>query len=425
VANNPAIFNGAIAGFVAGYTDARFVTQRDASIYSDMLEAATVFATLVDGMIATDPSLTQTQATALSELVAGAFSERYQVEGPDVDLVKVAQGVVTLYTGESASFIPEPPFGGSVWKEVGGIISPIDTATPSLAGSDCTVDTSSDNFAWGDSTAVDVGAFAGALGTATAIYAVAFADSTANGEYSFAAAGGNVESGANAVALAGGTSTSENDFSVSSGTASGGFSCGLAGGLAQAAYSLAANQSSVAQGPESTAFAGGTTVYQFDFASGLGSIAQSLSSGAATALSGASALNDFAFAAGDASVASGVNAAALAAGLALGNGSFAAVGGSDGGFTSCGIIGPYDAGFDSVYAIGDSDGAFVATNFDGAGGVEITPAAGGILSVGATAHQTTVGAAGGASIPPATPLGYLLVTIPGIGPVAIRYDNPV
>lgn len=47
----------------------------------------------------------------------------------------------------------------------------------------------------------------------------------------------------------------------------------------------------------------------------------------------------------------------------------------------------------------------------------------GDLTLGSPSTETTVGAAGGASALPATPLGYLFINLSGTGPVKIPYYN--
>ena len=47
----------------------------------------------------------------------------------------------------------------------------------------------------------------------------------------------------------------------------------------------------------------------------------------------------------------------------------------------------------------------------------------GDLTLGSPSTQTTIGAAGGASALPATPLGYFLVNMAGTGVVAVPYYN--
>lgn len=47
----------------------------------------------------------------------------------------------------------------------------------------------------------------------------------------------------------------------------------------------------------------------------------------------------------------------------------------------------------------------------------------GDLTLASPSTQTTIGAAGGASAQPATPLGYLLINLAGTGVVAIPYHT--
>lgn len=47
----------------------------------------------------------------------------------------------------------------------------------------------------------------------------------------------------------------------------------------------------------------------------------------------------------------------------------------------------------------------------------------GDLTLASPTTETTVGAAGGATAQPATPLGYIIINLAGTGPVKIPYHN--
>ena len=195
---------------------------------------------------------------------------------------------------------------------------------------------------------------------------------------------------------------------------------------AQAAPSslAAAFNNGIATGEQSFAAAGGVAQGTYDFAVGYGSVANGGRDIGSAAFCGGSTTADAAAAFGSSSLASGIGSFAASEGQATGPGSFVVVGGNDDSFMNCAIVGPYTAGNDSTYALGDASNSYIAVNYDGANGIEINPYDGATLSFGSISTQTTVGGDGGASPPPATPLGFFLVTLNGIGTVAVRYDNP-
>ena len=328
--------------------------------------------------------------------------------------------------------------GGGVFQQLGGAgtaITPVD-ATAAFAMNMGTA-SNPECFAWaGDAQqpndfAMGPGSIAAGDGYNGA---ASFSSANAEGGYAFAAGKGSRALADSAACFGGGQAHNTGDFVAGPGYANGDGTLGacslvgvygataFGGGNAQGDGALSVGVGSTGSG---FSFGGGTTGYSTAIACGPGSLADQVG---ASAFGGGQALDVGDFASGfgataDSGSVGGVGATAFGSSYATGVNGFAACGGQT--VTDYSVaIGPCVAGAANSYAFGATGGPLVTLNDDGLGNIELDCAPGAAFVLGNIPTQTTVGASGGASLPPALPLGYLLVTIPGVGPVAIRYDNP-
>jgi hypothetical protein len=295
--------------------------------------------------------------------------------------------------------------GDSLWMETGGI-----------GGSYQPVDTTA-SFAWASGATASSGGFAGPLATATGSNSSAMSGANALGTQSFAACNGTANgvfdfaAGEGSVA-SNGTSVGAAAFGGAFASNDGAFAC--CAGTASSANDFAAGADSVANGGNSVAFGGGTSSGSSSFAHGASATATNTDdfSGAGGFATGGSSV------AFNGATASGPNSFAANNAGASGSNSFAAAGGNAAGdFSFC--VGQFNTTFSQSYALGGPNTIQIGPpyyvgftmNLDGNGSVELDCGTSQSLTLGNVANQTTVGAAGGASLLPVSPDLYLLVNI--------------
>jgi hypothetical protein len=128
--------------------------------------------------------------------------------------------------------------------------------------------------------------------------------------------------------------------------------------------------------------------------------------------------NDFAASGG---TADGGEATSFGGSSVNGESSFGASGSSVNGARSVGI-GNINVNQDDAVSLGTNGGPSLELNADGSGSVVITCGSDQVFDIENAITGTLVGAAGGASALPASPLGYLTITING-AQVSIPYYN--
>jgi hypothetical protein len=125
MANNPYLFNCALAG-VTGGSQERFLNAE--ADYTQLLLAAQVFATVVDSLIpAIDPpGATSADGAALQSIVQGVMAGRYVSSTNPDDYVVVGQAIATLFSETQGNLDPAgsgPAPGGITTDDVTNVSS--------------------------------------------------------------------------------------------------------------------------------------------------------------------------------------------------------------------------------------------------------------------------------------------------------------
>lgn len=108
MANNNAIFDGVLAGFIGG-SSTRWITSIVAADYNTQRASALVFAGLVDALIPFSASIASIDGQIVQAICEGLFSDRFP---SNQNLSQLAQSVVALYTSVKAGSLPVAPKSG-------------------------------------------------------------------------------------------------------------------------------------------------------------------------------------------------------------------------------------------------------------------------------------------------------------------------
>lgn len=114
MSNNAYIVDAAIAGFIQGATNGRYLTDATAGDYSALATASLAFANAVDTAIPTDASLGSVSpatkyvvahTTLCQSICAGVTAGRWNVDGTQADYNTLAAAVAALYSEAAANLV--------------------------------------------------------------------------------------------------------------------------------------------------------------------------------------------------------------------------------------------------------------------------------------------------------------------------------
>lgn len=103
MANNPFIFNAALSGATGGIHE-RWITNTDANSYLAVRNTIDAFASVVDAMIPTDPTIGPGDGDLMQSICNSVLAQRYLIASDDVS--SVAQAIVALWQALRARLLP-------------------------------------------------------------------------------------------------------------------------------------------------------------------------------------------------------------------------------------------------------------------------------------------------------------------------------
>lgn len=104
--NNPALYNAALAGTLAGINQ-RWSTATDPAAYAPIVDAASAFATEVDSKIAFDPAMNVAKADILDGICNGYLEDRSLVSTTPSDYSQPASAIAAIYEEAVGSLEPD------------------------------------------------------------------------------------------------------------------------------------------------------------------------------------------------------------------------------------------------------------------------------------------------------------------------------